>query len=154
MKVPRFQPGVFREGVGRMHYSRTAGLVPAAGMPVHGHYCGPGHGDPTYQTAPRDPVDAACMHHDQCYDRSGYFDCNCDRQLLGELASSVARPGLDGAARTAGLGAIAYFSSSACVCRKNLCVNVPYCNWRGCGTRRVCNHVDVPGIGGRAPGCG
>ncbi|TWU40042.1 hypothetical protein Q31b_33860 [Novipirellula aureliae] len=155
MRLPRLRAGVLRDGVVRPYaYREQTGLFPAAGMPVHGNYCGPGHGDPTYRTPPRDPVDAACMRHDQCYDRSGYFDCNCDRRLVGELAGAVGRPGLDEAARTAGLGAMAYFSTSTCVCRKDVCVNVPYCNWRGCGVRRVCHQVEVPGVGGHAPGCG
>ena len=134
---------------------KRGGIAPSAGLPIHGHYCGPGYpqgGD--YSRTPRDPVDAVCRLHDQCYDREGMIDCNCDRHLVADMARAVSRPGLDAPARAAGLGAIAYFSASPCLCRKEVCINVPYCNWRGCGTRRVCRNVTTAGVGGRAPGCG
>jgi hypothetical protein len=153
VKLPSGRPGVLRTE--RLSMAVDAGLRPAAGIPIHGHYCGPGFpvgGD--YSRRPRDPVDAVCRAHDQCYDREGTAACSCERRLLADMARAVTRPGVDAPARAAGLGAITYFSSSPCICRKQVCVNVPSCNWRGCRMRRVCNTVTTPGRGGLAPGCG
>ncbi len=65
-------------------------------VPVHGNWCGPGHGG----GPPTSRLDAACREHDQCYERRGYFDCGCDLELLkaaerltgdaGEVAAALA----------------------------------------------------------------
>lgn len=52
-------------------------------VPVHGNFCGPGHGDPS-QT-PIDDTDKACMAHDQGYSDHGYFDIVSDAKLVGNL---------------------------------------------------------------------
>lgn len=61
------------------------GLLPtdaeADGFPVHGNWCGPGHGG----GEPVDPLDEACKRHDECYADSGYFDCKCDTQLIDDI---------------------------------------------------------------------
>ena len=61
------------------------GLLPtdaeADGFPIHGHYCGPGHGG----GEPDDALDEACKRHDECYERRGYSDCECDAQLLDAI---------------------------------------------------------------------
>jgi hypothetical protein len=155
MKIPPHSPSVSRMLREYIVLTDDSETFPSAGIPVHGHYCGPGYpqgGD--YSKTPRDPVDAVCRTHDKCYDREGTIACNCDRKLVADMADAVSRPGVDAPARATGLAAIAYFSASPCLCRKNVCITVPYCNWRGCGTRRVCHTVTTPGVGGRAPGCG
>src|SRR3954466_1066219 len=52
------------------------------GLPVHGVYCGPGHGDDLYNAPPIDGVDAACMRHDRGYGDRGYFDFPTDVRLM------------------------------------------------------------------------
>lgn len=55
------------------------------GLPVYGNWCGPGHGGGT----PVDAVDAACQTHDNCYGDRGYFDCQCDDQLVQQLNQAL-----------------------------------------------------------------
>ena len=154
MNLPRLAPGVLRHGDHTPLLSTGHdGVTPQDGMPVYGNYCGLRHGDPTYQTIPRDPVDAACMRHDQCYDRNGYLDCNCDRTLVDELKDAESSPGSDETARIAGAAARAYFSIAPCACQTHLCLDVPYCTLDGCGLHEVCHAVTTMGFGGRAPGC-
>lgn len=62
--------------------------APEASIPVHGNWCGPGHGG----GPPKDALDQACMHHDKCYDDKGYFNCECD----GDLVSRIDRALLEG----------------------------------------------------------
>jgi hypothetical protein len=86
-----------------------------SGLPIYGNYCGPGHGDSTYQTPPVDAVDAVCMAHDACYDRLGYFNCACDRALIGNMPAAVANtPCATG--KAAGTAAYAHFAASPCTC--------------------------------------
>ena len=59
--------------------------APAAaqvGIPVHGNWCGPGHG-----AGPAlDPLDAACLRHDLCVATAGGpFNCACDLAFMDEL---------------------------------------------------------------------
>lgn len=55
-----------------------------AGIPcIYGRWCGPGCSGPG---PPIDDVDACCQAHDQCYARRGYFNCQCDQDLLTCLA--------------------------------------------------------------------
>ena len=51
------------------------------GLPVYGNWCGPGHGGGT----PIDDLDRACMMHDLCYDKKGYFNCECDTKLIRDI---------------------------------------------------------------------
>eukprot|EP00180_Rhodochaete_pulchella_P002020 Plantae.Rhodophyta-Rhodochaete_pulchella.ctg30468.p1 GENE.Plantae.Rhodophyta-Rhodochaete_pulchella.ctg30468~~Plantae.Rhodophyta-Rhodochaete_pulchella.ctg30468.p1 ORF type:complete len:129 (-),score=3.32 Plantae.Rhodophyta-Rhodochaete_pulchella.ctg30468:412-798(-) len=55
------------------------------GVPMHGNWCGPGHGGGT----PVDEVDTACKDHDLCYRAHGYFNCKCDNELVSALAEST-----------------------------------------------------------------
>jgi hypothetical protein len=75
------------------------GASPAAalaGIPCyHGRWCGPGCSGPG---TPIDDVDACCKTHDACYGRRGYFNCDCDRELLRCLGPLRNRPGDPGTA--------------------------------------------------------
>ena len=53
----------------------------ADGFPVHGNWCGPGHG----KGEAVDALDRSCMRHDKCYQRRGYGDCECDAQLIDDI---------------------------------------------------------------------
>ena len=152
MKLPTQSPSTHRSNPGGVVFRPR--IEPQASLPIHGNYCGLGHGDETYRTRARDPVDQVCKEHDKCWDDNGTLDCNCDRELISKMARAVTAPGVDAPARAAGTAAIAYFSVAPCICKKEVCVNVPYCNIRGCGVRRVCHTVTTPGVGGQAPGCG
>ncbi|MBN3526529.1 hypothetical protein [Paenibacillus apiarius] len=46
---------------------------------VHGNWCGPGCSGPS---DPIDDLDACCMVHDKCYEREGYFNCQCDIDVI------------------------------------------------------------------------
>lgn len=60
------------------------------GLPVWGKYCGPGHSGPG---KPIDYLDTACMHHDACYGRKGYFSVSCDKALIREINTDLGRMG-------------------------------------------------------------
>jgi hypothetical protein len=78
-------------------------------LPFYGNYCGPGHGDPTYQTPPVDAVDLACREHNRCYALLGSFDRRCDRRFVELLPTAIAEtPSQEG--KKAGLLALLYFS--------------------------------------------
>lgn len=78
-------------------------------LPFYGNYCGPGHGDPTYQTPPVDAVDLACREHNRCYALLGGFDKRCDRRFVELLPTAIAEtPSEEG--KKAGLLALLYFS--------------------------------------------
>lgn len=67
----------------------AASAAPAAAqvaLPVHGNWCGPGHG-----AGPAlDLLDAACLRHDLCIAVAGApFDCACDLTLMDELRRGV-----------------------------------------------------------------
>ena len=90
-----------------------AGQPSAEGLslPVYGNWCGPGHGSGT----PIDAIDAACKRHDQCYDRKGYFDCQCDAKLISELDRALARGDVSTAGRVAGMAIRSWFTAQPCV---------------------------------------
>ena len=78
-------------------------------LPFYGNYCGRGHGDPTGNTTPIDPVDAVCREHNRCYRLLGDFDRRCDRDLIESMPSAIARtPSPIG--KNAGFLALLYFS--------------------------------------------
>jgi hypothetical protein len=81
-------------------------------LPIYGNYCGPGYGDPTGKTPPIDDVDACCRIHDMCYDKRGYSDCSCDRELIDCLKSK--RIWLTPKGRAA-FAISAYFKSAPCI---------------------------------------
>lgn len=84
-------------------------------LAVYGNYCGPQHGDPTYQVQPIDAVDRACMRHDQCYD-NGYSNCACDYQMVVDL-QRVLWQAKDSSYVAMATGGILWFSSSECACK-------------------------------------
>lgn len=49
---------------------------------IHGNWCGPGCSGPS---EPVDATDRCCMIHDKCYDANGYFNCQCDWDVLACL---------------------------------------------------------------------
>lgn len=56
-------------------------------FPVYGNWCGPDHPRSGTNPPPIDAVDAACRKHDFCYAQKNYFACDCDNQLLADLAT-------------------------------------------------------------------
>ncbi len=72
----------------------AAGAVTPQGIPIYGNYCGPGFGDSTYRTPAIDTVDHVCKDHDHSYDQKGYFDCECDRNLIAHMSGAIATAGL------------------------------------------------------------
>lgn len=55
-------------------------------LPVYGNWCGPGHPRNGSNPSPIDAIDAACRKHDNCYAQKKYFACECDNDLLVDLA--------------------------------------------------------------------
>jgi hypothetical protein len=78
-------------------------------LPFYGNYCGRGHGDPTGNTPPIDPVDAVCREHNRCYRLLGDFDRRCDRDLIESMPSAIARTSSP-IGKNAGFLALLYFS--------------------------------------------
>jgi hypothetical protein len=74
--------GKFWKQVSRGNMSSTG-----KGVKLWGNYCGPSHGDPTFQTPARDPLDAACKKHDQCYTGAVFTNdnCMCNQQFLNRI---------------------------------------------------------------------
>ncbi|MEW9701150.1 hypothetical protein [Paenibacillus sp. SI8] len=68
-----------REGEVIETISENDSVTPQDNCFVHGNWCGPGCSGPS---APVDAVDTCCMIHDQCYATNGYFNCQCDWNLL------------------------------------------------------------------------
>lgn len=68
-------------------------------LPVHGNWCGPGHGG---GGPPIDGIDHACMIHDQCYGQRGNFDCSCDAELIRNLDQALQNPQLGFRAKITG----------------------------------------------------
>lgn len=98
-------------------------LVLRAGIkiPIHGHFCGPNHGDQSLE--PTDGLDAACKRHDACYQMRPEGlenDCACDAQLLDEVEEflAVETSGFKHA-HLAGIATFMYFSLSSCYCTKD-----------------------------------
>ena len=56
----------------------------------HGNYCGAGQRGEGLP--PTDALDAACMHHDACYDTAGYRSCACDQTLKREASVVSEQP--------------------------------------------------------------
>jgi hypothetical protein len=96
-------------------------LASGVSIPVHGHYCGPNHGDADYSLAPIDAVDAACKAHDRCYEQEdqGLLSCACDMALLTALASLTATPDkLNMRSAIAAAAIFGWFSQSDCECHE------------------------------------
>lgn len=86
-------------------------LAAQEGIPIYGNWCGPGHGGGN----PLDDVDRACMTHDKCYSSRGYFDCECDAQLLRDLDRAIAFGNVRPWGRVMGPAIRAWFSLQPCV---------------------------------------
>lgn len=82
---------------------------PAIPLPMYGAWCGPGHSG----GKAIDAIDSCCQAHDNCYDKSGYFDCGCDRQVLSCLGGvKVASTAVE--ANSFRQAATAYFRAAGC----------------------------------------
>jgi Phospholipase A2 len=81
-------------------------------LPIYGNWCGPGHGG----GAPIDIVDGTCMIHDHCYADRGYFDCECDAELIQRL-EAIAGATLGWKARTARWSVLNWFKFQSRFCR-------------------------------------
>lgn len=76
-------------------------------LPLHGHWCGLGHGGQTDSMGggaqplpPTDALDNACMHHDICTGQFGRLDCGCDIGFMQHLRGQAwPNPGLQAKAR-------------------------------------------------------
>lgn len=108
----------------------------SAGLQYYGNYCGPNPGSSDYSKPFIDLVDLACMQHDQCYDRTNYLNCGCDRALLSVLPAYA--PTASPAGQAAAFGMMAFFSGSPCFCISPVCIFLPH----------LC-----AGIGGRGSVC-
>lgn len=58
------------------------------GVKIWGNYCGPGISGMDFSQAPKDSLDRACMAHDKCYGKYGYFKCSCDNTLIATINNS------------------------------------------------------------------
>ena len=54
-------------------------------FPIYGNYCGPLFPPKGMNPIALDAVDLACKNHDKCYDDFGYFNKNCDLQIMKDL---------------------------------------------------------------------
>jgi hypothetical protein len=113
-------------------------LRAAQGIPIYGNWCGPGHGG---SGPPLDPVDRVCCLHDRCYDDRGYFDCSCDRDLIGRMPAAIVDSRTPPAGAAAGSAAMIAFSALPCFCHR-LCL--PFV---GC----IDTPIPIPGIGKICP---
>jgi hypothetical protein len=107
------------------------------GLVIYGEYCGPGHGDDSGATVPKDAVDAACRAHDLCYNSTNYLNCGCDRALLNALPAAISNsPTAEG--KAAGRSISAYFSISPCVCSSWICAFAPHLCFGTGGEFSIC----------------
>ncbi|WP_025028690.1 phospholipase A2 family protein [Caldalkalibacillus mannanilyticus] len=80
-------------------------------LPIYGNWCGPGHGGGT----PIDHLDRGCMQHDKCYEREGYFSCNCDTNLINYITTGIANKSFgSGVQYYMALAIRAYFKIAPC----------------------------------------
>lgn len=94
----------------KLNITKPLETVPESGVPFHGNWCGPSHGG----GQPIDELDAACMRHDQCYDQNGYFDCQCNRNLLNEIDSLIANGRLNVSTTAKALLIKGWFAATPC----------------------------------------
>ena len=57
-------------------------------LPLHGNYCGPGHGDLTKNPKPVDTLDAICRKHDIGYKKDGYFSRIANAEFVKDVAKN------------------------------------------------------------------
>jgi hypothetical protein len=56
-------------------------------FPIYGNWCGPAHPKKGTNPKPIDKTDQACKNHDICYEKNGYLNKKCDKQLIADLKS-------------------------------------------------------------------
>lgn len=88
--------------------SAAGGGMAMSGIPVHGNWCGPGVGG----GPPTSNLHAACMAHDQCWERRGSMDCGCDLALL-KVAEDASKHKSAGEVAAAA-AVVAYFELAPC----------------------------------------
>lgn len=93
----------------------TPGAVGTEGfkIPIYGNWCGPGHSGGT----PVDDLDRACMEHDECYGRKGYFDCGCDKKLTQNIDAALSNGQVQPLGRVLGPLIRQWFTVQPCVRR-------------------------------------
>lgn len=57
-------------------------------LPLHGNYCGPGHGDLTKNPKPVDTLDAICRKHDIGYKKDGYFSRKANAEFVKDVVKN------------------------------------------------------------------
>jgi len=103
----------YLENVTSLNLSRTGERIESShleGLPVYGNWCGPGHGGGN----PVDDVDQACMVHDKCYEKNGYFDCNCDADLIKALDKAIKSSNITRTGRVMAPLIKAWFTAQPC----------------------------------------
>ncbi|MEL6064936.1 MULTISPECIES: phospholipase A2 family protein [unclassified Methylobacterium] len=88
------------------------GRVIAGTELFHGNYCGKGQRGEGLP--PTDALDAACMHHDACYDSAGYSSCACDATLRREAATVSDSPAVSLEVRRRALSVIEATAAMDC----------------------------------------
>lgn len=96
--------------------------IDSSGVPMYGKFCGPGHpSDDNFHKeyikglkelygGNMDPLDAACMFHDKCYEDKGNHDAACDGELVDRLDDIIEDPDSDPEIRAFARGIRLYFS--------------------------------------------
>jgi len=79
-------------------------------FPVYGNWCGPGHPKEGTNPAPINQTDEACRIHDVCYQRHGYFNTVCDKNLIQALGAIQTDDPLEDVARQ---GIMSYFQNAS-----------------------------------------
>ena len=57
-------------------------------FPVYGNYCGPKYPPKGYFPLAINKVDSACKKHDHCYEVKGYFNRQCDLEIIADLKTT------------------------------------------------------------------
>ena len=57
-------------------------------LPLHGNYCGPGHGNLTKNPKPVDTLDAICRKHDIGYKKNGYFSRKANDKFISGVINN------------------------------------------------------------------
>ena len=57
-------------------------------LPLHGNYCGPGHGNLTKNPKPVDTLDAICRKHDIGYKKNGYFSRRANDKFISGVINN------------------------------------------------------------------
>ena len=57
-------------------------------LPLHGNYCGPGHGNLTKNPKPVDTLDGICRKHDIGYKKDGYFSRKANDKFISGVINN------------------------------------------------------------------